>query len=159
MVPWSGNTQRVLERKLYCEILRPMKKGCWSGAHTKHRLRYHLVWIPKYRKRVLRGKIASHLKMLFYQACEVNEWWIDELAIQEDHVHMLIQLKPDKSISEVVQMLKGGSSKIIRETHPELEEFLWGDHFWAEGYFAETVGVLHEKTIKEYIRSQREGNQ
>ena len=91
-----------------------MKKEYWRGSHTKHRLRYHLVWVPKYRKRVLRGKIAGHLKKLFYQACEVNGWWIDELAVQEDHVHMLIQLKPDKSVAEVAQILKGGSSRSIR---------------------------------------------
>ncbi len=125
----------------------------WITHETSFAL--HLVWIPKYRKRVLRGKIAGHLKKLFYQACEMNGWWIDELAVQEDHVHMLIQLKPDKSLAEVAQILKGGSSRQIRFSHPELDEFLWGDSFWADGYFAETVGVVHEKAIKEYIKNQR----
>ena len=102
-----------------------MKKDYWTGAHTLHRLKYHIVFVPKYRKRVLQGKIAAHLKTLFYQACEVNGWYIEELAIENDHVHMLIQCKPDKSVSYVVQILKGGSSNIIRESHPELEECLW----------------------------------
>ena len=68
---------------------------------------------------------------------------------------MLIQLKPDKSVGEVAQILKGGSSRKMRVLHPELDEFLWGDSFWADGYFAETVGVIHEKAIKEYIKNQR----
>jgi len=126
----------------------------WSGAHTKHRLMYHLVWIPKYRKRVLRGVLAERLKELFYQCAEVNSWRIDELNIQVDHVHMLIQIKPSVSVSYVVQRFKGGSSKVIRSEFPELEEFLWGDSLWSDGYFAETVGQCSDKMIKEYIRNQ-----
>src|SRR4030067_3585060 len=80
----------------------------WTGAHTKHRLQFHLVWIPKYRKRVLRGKIASRLKQLLYDACKLNRWWIGESGIQEDHVHVLIQIKTSGSVAEVVQILKGG---------------------------------------------------
>src|SRR5271170_7568655 len=104
----------------------------WKGTHTKHRLMYHLVWIPKYRKRTLKGAIATRLSELFNQCAEVNRWEIDELNIQIDHVHMIIQVRTDISISKVVQLLKGGSSKIIRSEFPELEEFLWGDSFWAD---------------------------
>ena len=132
-----------------------MKAGYWRGEHTKHRLQYHLVWIPKYRKRVLRGKIAIRLKQLFYQACRMNKWWIGELSISPAHVHMLIQLKPRESVSEVVQLLKGGSSRVLRCEYPELEEFLWGDSFWADGCFAETVGSVEEDVIRKYIKSQR----
>jgi putative transposase len=127
----------------------------WKGNHTTHKLRYHLVWIPKYRKRVLRGKIASHLLKLFYDACEMNEWWIEEIAIQDDHVHMIIQLWPNESVAEVAQMLKGGTSRVIRKEHPELEEFLWGDSFWADGYFAETVGQVDAEVVRKYIKEQR----
>ena len=130
------------------------QKKYWSGAHTKHRLRYHFVWIPKYRKRVLRGKIAVRLKGLLYTAAEVNDWWIEELSIQFDHVHMLIQINPNESVSKVLQKLKGGTSRVIRKEFPELEEFLWGDSFWADGYFAETVGIQDDAMIKKYIREQ-----
>ena len=126
----------------------------WTGAHTKHRLCYHLVWIPKYRKRVLSGKIAIHLKRLLYEACKVNRWYISEVSIQEDHVHVVIQLLPRVSVAEAVQTLKGGTSRIIRAEFPELEEFLWGDSFWADGYFAETVGQVNEEVIRKYIRDQ-----
>ena len=127
----------------------------WTGAHTRHRLQLHLVWIPKYRKRVLQGKIAIRLKKLLYEACKINRWWIGELSIQADHVHVMIQIKACNSVAEVVQMLKGGTSRVIRKEFPELEEFLWGDSFWADGYFAETVGHVEEEVIKKYIREQQ----
>ena len=124
------------------------------GSHTKYRLMYHLVWIPKYRKRVLRGKVAERLKELFYQCAEVNDWKIEELNIQLDHVHMMIQLKTTVSIAKAVQLLKGGSSRVIRKEFSELEEFLWGDSFWSDGYFAETVGQKNEAAIRRYIQNQ-----
>ncbi len=125
-----------------------------SGAHTTHRLTYHLVWVPKYRKRVLRGELVGRLYELLKQCAEVNDWDIQELNIQVDHVHMLVQLKPDKSVAMAVQLFKGGSSKKIREEFPELEEFLWGDSFWADGYFAESVGQVTIARIKDYIKNQ-----
>jgi putative transposase len=131
-----------------------MKVKYWKGSHTKHRLMYHLVWIPKYRKRVLRGAIAIRLKELFEQCAEVHGWEIHELNIQIDHIHMLVQLKTSLSLSDVVKSFKGGSAKKIREEFPELEEFLWGDSFWADGYFAETVGKVDEEKIREYIKNQ-----
>jgi len=130
----------------------------WSGAHTKHRLLYHLVWVPKYRKRILKGNIAKRVKELFRQACEVNEWSLEELNVMDDHVHMLIQIRPRESVSRVVQLLKGGSSRVLRTEIPELEEFLWGDSFWADGYFAETVGKTNEEVIRKYIREQRQAS-
>jgi putative transposase len=126
----------------------------WTGSHTKHRLMYHVVWIPKYRKRVLKGAIADRIKELLEQCAEVNRWEIHELNVQIDHVHVLLQLKPDVSISQAVQLFKGGSSKVIREEFPELEEFLWGDSFWADGYFAVTIGRVNEEAIREYIQNQ-----
>lgn len=125
-----------------------------TGASTKHRLLFHLVWCPKYRRRVLIGEIAGRLNELFIQACEMNDWEIHELNIQKDHVHMLLQINPRESLSHVVQMLKGGSSFMIRKEYPDLEEFLWGDSFWGDGFFAESVGAKSEKVIKEYIKNQ-----
>ena len=133
-----------------------MELKYWRGAHTKHRLLFHLVFIPKYRKRVLRGKVAYRVQGLFYEACKVNNWWIDEIKVLTDHVHMMIQIQPTESVSEVVQRLKGGSSRILRKEFPELEEFLWGDSFWADGYFAETVGKTSYTVVKEYIKENQE---
>ena len=69
-------------------------------------------------------------------------------------MHIVIQTNPRESVSEVVQILKGGTSRVIRKEFPELEEFLWGDSFWADGYFAETVGKVDEEVVKRYIRNQ-----
>jgi len=133
-----------------------MKKArYWVGSHTKNRLRYHIVWIPKYRKRVVIGKLAQRLKTLIEEAAEVNQWEIVELSVMKDHVHILIQVGAEKSVSSVVQMLKGGTSRVLRKEFPELKEFLWGDSLWADGYFAESVGVLDEQMIERYIREQR----
>lgn len=84
----------------------------------------------------------------------MNRWWISELSINEDHVHVMIHINPRNSVAEVVQILKGGTSRVIRKEFPELEEFLWGESFWADGYFAETVGKVDEDVVKRYIRNQ-----
>ena len=128
----------------------------WHGAHTKTRIMLHLVFLPKYRKRILRGKVATRLKDLFYKACVVNNWWIEEIKILTDHVHMLIQIQPSISVSKVVNQLKGGSSRTLRKEFPELEEFLWGDSFWATGYFAESVGSTSFTQVTKYIKENQE---
>lgn len=126
----------------------------WTGTHTKHKLTYHIVWVPKYRKRVLRGSVSIRIEELLYECAEVNGWKILELNIQIDHVHMLVQLKPEVSLSKVLQYFKGGSSRVIRKEFPDLRAFLWGDSFWADGYFIETVGRVSEASIKKYIKNQ-----
>ncbi len=125
-----------------------------TGASTKHRLLTHLVWCPKYRRRILLGDIKRRLEELFKDCCDINGWVIHELNVQQDHVHLLLQTKPSVSLAAVMQYLKGGSSKVIRSEFPELEEFLWGDSFWGDGYFAESVGTKNEDVIREYIQNQ-----
>jgi putative transposase len=125
-------------------------------AMARYRTGTHLVWIPTYRRRVLRGKIARRLKQLLYEACKLNRWWISELSIQVDHVHLIIQINPRDSLADVAQVLKGGTSRVIRKEFSELEEFLWGDCFWADGYFAESIGAVDEEIARKYIRDQQE---
>jgi len=126
----------------------------WKGSQTKYRLMYHLVWIPKYRKRVLKGKVAERIAELLHECADMNRWKIEELNIQVDHIHMLVQMRPDVSVSRMVQLFKGSSSRVIREEFPDLKEFLWGKIFWADGYFAETSGQINESRIREYIQNQ-----
>jgi len=126
----------------------------WTGAHSKYRLMIHLVWIPKYRKRILKGKLSLRLKELLQLCAEANGWEIDEVNIQEDHVHLIVQFVPTISVSKMVQLFKGRSSRALRKEFPELEEFYWGNSFWADGYFAETVGVCNLNTIREYVKNQ-----
>lgn len=103
----------------------------------------------------MEGKIAIRIQQLFFECAEVNQWKIEELNIQIDHVHMLVQVRPSDSVSHVVQMFKGGSSRVLRAELPELKEFLWGTSFWADGYFAESVGRCNEEIIRIYIRDQQ----
>ena len=124
----------------------------WTGAHTKHRLLYHIVWIPKCRLRVLQGRVAFQLRHYLYEACKVNWWWIEEIKVLPNHVHVLIQVTPSDAICDVVQKLKGGTSFLLRKEFPDLEEFIWGDRFWADGYFVETIGVQSFHALKKYIK-------
>lgn len=126
----------------------------WTGAHTKHRIMFHIVWLPKYRKRVLKGAIAKRIEELLRECAEVNDWHMEEINIQPDHVHMLIQLKPSISVSKAVQLFKGKSSRIIRKEFAGLQEFYWGDSFWGDGFFVESVGQKSEEKIKNYIQNQ-----
>lgn len=103
---------------------------------------------------MLRGKIAKRVKQLLYKACGLNKWWIEEIGVEEDHVHVLIQIKPRESVADVVQRLKGGSSRVLRKENPGMEEFVWSDSFWCDGYFAETVGRVNEEKIEKYIKEQ-----
>lgn len=114
----------------------------------------HLVWIPKYRKRILKGKLASRIEELLNMCAEANGWKVLELNVQADHVHIVLQFVPTIAVSKMAQLLKGKSSKIIREEFPELEETYWGDSFWADGYFAETAGQCNIDTILNYVKNQ-----
>jgi putative transposase len=102
----------------------------------------------------LHGKVAERLRELLEECADMNRWKIEELNIQKDHVHMLVQMRPDVCVSKMVQLFKGSSSNSIREEFPDLKEFLWGKSFWADGYFAETSGQVSENKIREYIRNQ-----
>ena len=79
--------------------------GSWAGAHTMHRIQFHLVWIPKYRRRVLTGALAERLEELLRQACEVRGWGLHELSVQPDHVHLLLQVTATDCASDVLNSL------------------------------------------------------
>ena len=129
-------------------------KKYWTGAHTKHRLMVHIVWIPKYRRRVLKSILAKRIEELLRECADVNRWKIEELNIQVDHVHIVLQFRPDVALSKLVQQFKGKSSRILRQEFPELKEFYWGNSFWGDGFFAETVGKCDLQTIKNYVKNQ-----
>ncbi len=97
--------------------------------------------------------MAVRLLALLRQACEVNRWGLHEINVQPDHVHLLLQASPAECVSDVVGSLKGGTSRVLRSEFPGLAEYLWGDSFWADGYFAETVGQTGE-AVRAYIQNQ-----
>ena len=128
----------------------------WRSSHAIHRLTYHIVFIPKYRKHILRGKVCQRLSELVYECCIANKWFLHEFQILDDHVHIMLQIPPNISVSKTVMYLKGGTSRIIRQEFPELKVFLWGDSLWQDGYFAETSGKIDEKKLRAYIQKQWE---
>ena len=129
-------------------------KKYYRGGHTKHRNMYHIVWLPKYRKKVLKGRVKERVELIIRECAEVNGWAIQELNIQLDHVHLVIQLPPSISVSKAVQLFKGLSSKIVRTELPEIKKYLWGNDFWADGFFSETVGFCSEEVILNYVKNQ-----
>ena len=142
-----------LRSEVCFDILKSMKKY-WHGAHTTHRHMYHIVWLPKYRKRILESNVKKRVDEVLREVAQINGWDIQELNIQLEHVHLMIQIPPSISVSHAVQFLKGRSSKVVREEMPELKKFLWGSSFWADGYFSVTVGEVSEEKIREYIQNQ-----
>jgi len=103
---------------------------------------------------VLKGEVAKRVKELLYECADVNGWRIDELNIQSDHIHMIVQLCPDVSVSRAVQLFKGKSSRIIRREFPKFTEFFWGASFWSDGFFVEMAGKVGLDRIKKYVRGQ-----
>ena len=97
----------------------------------------------------------KRLRELFNECCEINGWKIHQLEILAEHVHLLIQLNQTDSPSHAMHYLKGGSSRVLRQEFPEIESFLWGDSFWADGYFVETIGKKNEQVIKDYLSKQQ----
>lgn len=95
-----------------------MAGGYWTGAHTTHRLRFHLVFVPKYRRRILEQAVAARLVELLRQACEVRAWGLVELNVQPDHVHLLLQVTPCECLADamqiLMQILKGGTARVLR---------------------------------------------
>ena len=125
-------------------------------SHAVYDLKYHLVWITKYRKPVLRGEIAKRLRELVQQTCETLEVYIEKGHIATDHVHLLVSVPPQVSVSDLLQRLKGRSSRKMLDEFGELKKQFWGQHLWARGYFAASSGNVTDEIIKQYIEAQGE---
>jgi len=121
------------------------------GSHCVFDTRVHLVWITKYRYKVLTGRIAQRIRELVRQVCESRDVQILRGHVSADHIHLYLSFPPQLSISELVKALKGRSSRKIQQEFPELCRRYWGKHFWAIGYAAFTSGEVTDKTIQEYI--------
>jgi len=125
------------------------------SAHAVFDIKYHLVWITKYRYKILKGRIAERARDLIRQTCEARGIVIVRGAVSGDHVHMLVSGTPELSPAKMVQYIKGRSSRRLQDEFSELRKRYWGQHLWARGYFCATVGAVDEKTIREYIENQK----
>jgi putative transposase len=124
-----------------------------SLSHTRWECKYHIVFIPKYRRKTLFGQVRKELGGVLHRLAKQKESLIEEGHIMADHVHMMISIPPKYAVSQVVGFIKGKSAIHIARTYLGRKRNYVGQHFWARGYFASTVG-RDEQVIREYIRHQ-----
>jgi len=128
------------------------------GAHTKSDLKVHVVWIPKYRKPVLTGDLALRVRDIIRQIASEHELEILSGKVARDHVHVFLSYRPTQDVAQIMQWLKGISSRVLLQEFPRLRKQFWGRHFWARGYLAVSSGTITDEMIQEYIEEQ-EGEQ
>ncbi len=121
--------------------------------HTKWQCKYHVVFIPKMRRKVLYGELRRYLGEVFRSLALQKESWIEEGHLMPDHVHMMISIPPKYAVSQVVGYIKGKSAIHLARVYGERRRNFVGQHFWARGYFVSTVG-RDEAVIRAYIRNQ-----
>ena len=126
-----------------------------SLAHCKWECQYHIVFIPKFRRKKLYGMVKDDVRDIIKTLCGYKKVEIIAGAVCADHVHLCVSIPPKLSISDFVGYLKGKSALMIFDKHPELGS-KWDRSFWARGYYVATVGNVNEETVKEYIRRQTE---
>ena len=126
-----------------------------SLAHCKWECQYHIVFIPKYRKKKLYGVVRDDVREIIRTLCKYKKVQIIAGAVCADHVHLCVSIPPKLSVSDFVGYLKGKSALMIFDKHPEMGN-KWDRSFWARGYYVATVGNVNEETVKEYIRRQTE---
>ncbi len=129
--------------------MRPYKKT----SHTVYDLKVHLIWITKYRYRVLTKDVGIRTRDLIRQICDKNNIEIIKGNVSKDHVHLYISYPPKLSVSDIVKWLKGRTSRKIQEEFPQLGKRYWGKHFWAIGYAAFSSGHVTDEMIKEYLEN------
>ena len=122
-------------------------------SHTSWKCKYHIVFAPKYRRQVIYNQIKKDIGRILRQLCELKKVEILEAEACPDHIHMLVSIPPNLSVSQFVGYLKGKSSLMIFDRHANLKYKYGNRHFWCRGYFVDTVG-RNKKVIAEYIRNQ-----
>jgi putative transposase len=126
-----------------------------SLSHTRWKCQYHIVFIPKYRKKVLFGKIRNDVREIIQALCRYKSIEIISGAVCLDHVHLCVSIPPKMKVSDFMGYLKGKSTLMLYDRHPELGS-KWDKAFWARGYYVATIGNVTEEAIKKYIEEQSE---
>ena len=129
-----------------------------SLSHTKWECKYHVVFIPKCRRRTLYEQLREHLGEVFRELARQKESRVEEGHLMSDHVHMMLAIPPKYAVSQVVGYMKGKSAIHLARVYGERKRNFVGQHFWARGYFVSTVG-RDETMIREYIRNQEKADE
>jgi len=126
--------------------------GVRRTKHAVFDLKYHLVWIPKYRKHILVGEVAQYAKEVLQRIADEYGFWVDVMEVMEDHVHVFLEAPPRYSPAEVVQIMKSISARELFRRFPRLREQLWASELWSDGYFVRSVGdQVTTEVIRRYI--------
>ena len=129
--------------------------GVRRTKHAVYDLKYHLVWIPKYRKQILDKEISDYIKAIFNMIAEEYEFRIDTMEVMEDHVHVFVEVPPRYSPARVVQVMKSISAREVFRKFPDLRKQLWAGELWNDGYFVRSVGdKVTADIIRKYIEYQ-----
>jgi len=131
-----------------------MSEYRYSG-HTVSRLTVHLVWVTKYRYKVLTGDIQKRCRELLIQVCDTEDVRILSGVVSKDHVHMHIEYPPSVSISNLVKRMKGRVSRLLQKEYTELGKRYWGKHLWGIGYGAWSTGNITEEIVQEYLKRHK----
>lgn len=123
-----------------------------TGSHTVFHHRYHIVWAPKYRYKVLKGAIRERVRDIIRHVCDEMGVRIVSGVLSQDHVHMFVEIPPHVAVSQFVQKAKGRSSYKVQQEFPELRKRYWGQRFWARGYFCTTSGNITDDIILAYLQ-------
>ena len=142
-----------LKNKITRRVIRMKSSYTDSLAHTTWECKYHIVFAPKYRRQVIYGKIKADIGRILRTLCEQKKVNIIEAEACPDHIHMLVEIPPNLSVSQFMGYLKGKSSLMIFDRHANLKYKYGNRHFWCRGYYVDTVGK-NKKAIEEYIRNQ-----
>ena len=121
------------------------------GSHTVYNIEYHFVWITKYRYHVLVGELKTRTREIVRQICLQHELNILKGHVSKDHVHLLVSAPPHLAPSQLMQKIKGRSSRLLQQEFPHLKKRYWGQHIWSRGYFCATVGQVTDEMIRQYI--------
>lgn len=131
-----------------------MSKRFKKLSHTIYECKYHIVFCPKYRFRILKDELAKYVEQQLYNLCSYKELVeVLELNVQEDHVHLVVSIPPKYSISSFMGYLKGKLALRLFQRSEHLQKRYWGRHLWSRGYCVSTVG-LDEEMIRKYVRWQ-----
>ena len=125
------------------------------GGHTVSRLTAHLVWVTKYRYKVLDGDVQKRCRELLIQICDSEDVRILSGVVSKDHVHMHVEYPPSLRLSDLAKRLKGRSSRLLQKEHPALQKRYWGKHLWAIGYGAWSTGNITKEVVEEYIKRHK----
>lgn len=125
-----------------------------KSSHSTYDCKYHIVWITKYRKKVLTGLLAERVRELIRQICKEHEVEIIKGHVSIDHIHLFVSVPPYLSISKLVQYLKGKSSYKLMQENKQIQKMFWGRHLWGRGYFVATSGTITDEVIIDYIENQ-----